>query len=179
MKKKSLILMLMLVFTLTGCGAAKTEEVSSFKPEISKEINRSMIANPWGDTQSLSVAVESSEVDFTPPPETALPDDVELTTYRYMEGMIEALYSQTENEMLIRKSYSHEGTGLSGDYTKYSKTWDETVEDICIHCSGDGESINLAYFDKENGHFSILYNAGNEGKGLSKDQLKTLVQETE
>ncbi len=175
MNKKLLFILLSFAVVITGCEATETTNSSSFKPEISTKIDSTTIANPWGETQSLTVAADSSEVDFTPPSEEALPDDVELTTYRYMEGTVEALYSQTENKMVIRKSYSVEGKELSGDYNKYSQNWDESIDNISVHCCGDKETINNACYDIDNAHYSILYNPGKEGDGLSKDQLKELM----
>ena len=171
-------------FLLAGCGAqgdvsasaeGSEDSDSTAKAEIVTEIDASQIANPWGETQSLDVATESSGVDFIPPQE--LPPDVELTTYRYMEGTIEALYVQTDNEMVLRKSTALGGAELSGDYNTYSKEWDEDIGGITVHCRGDGESINSAFYDKDGAHYSILYNAGEEGKGLTLPQLNSLVGE--
>ena len=135
------------------------------------------IANPWGETQSLSVAEDSSEVLFNPPTEDSLPggtEPVALQTYRYMDGTIEALYGNGKDELCIRKSYELEGQSLSGDYNEYSNEWEATLDGIVVHCLGDGEKANSVFFD-DDGHFSILYNPGIEGQGLDSDELEAII----
>ena len=198
MKKTITAILLMLIMLLTACGTpqpAATGETGAPEPEeetainneaqeeqttvdyeeVREEMNKTAIANPWGDTQSLDVAVESSGVEFTPPEEGQLPGGVELKIYRYMEGTIEADYEGSGNELSIRKSVKSEGKELSGDYNGYSKEWDEEISGITVNCRGDGELINTAVFDADGGHFAISYNIGEEGRGLTVDELGNLI----
>ncbi len=183
----SLLLTLLLV-VLTSCGEpvtnngaeapageAETEETAEEGQELLEEMQKTAVVNPWGDTQSLSVAVEGSGVEFTPPAEDSLPEGIELQVYRYMEGVFEARYGDDNNELTIRKSNDREGIDLSGDYNKYSKEWDESSGDLTIHCLGDGETVNNVSYDLDGAHFSILYNPGEEGRGLTVDELWTLL----
>ncbi|MCR5790029.1 MAG: hypothetical protein K6G83_09095 [Lachnospiraceae bacterium] len=124
------------------------------------------IANPWGETQSLSVAEEWAELTFTPPAEEITLQngkELKLTTYRYIEGTIEALYQAEDYELTVRKSADMEGTALAGDDTPYPSEREESVEGLTVHCLGDGESIRLAYYDAGDCHFSIAFRSGEEG----------------
>ena len=86
----------------------------------------------------------------------------------------EILYGEND-ELTIRVSTGREGVDLSGDYNEYSHEWDENFKGLLAHCSGDGEMINAALFDGPGAHFAVLYNTGEEGRGLTADQLKSLV----
>ena len=92
-----------------------------------------------------------------------------------MEGTIEALYENVNDEMRIRVSMDMAGEELAGDYTSYSQNWDESIQGITVRCKGDGETINNALFDAEDLHYAILYNAGDEGYGLTADELNAIV----
>ncbi|MCR5649914.1 MAG: hypothetical protein K6F86_01890 [Lachnospiraceae bacterium] len=200
-----LFLMVMLVFIMgacgsvqdgTGAGEAQSEESAEGTAgqgteaadkrdaddqtgvdydELLDEMQKAAVGNPWGDTQALSVAEETAGVKFTPPEEDMLPEGQELQTYRYMEGILEADYSDGENELCIRKSGKIKGQELSGDYNKYGKEWTEMISGIAVTCLGDGELINTAYYDDETGHFAISYNIGQEGKGISVGELQRLI----
>ena len=43
-----------------------------------------------------------------------------------------------------------------------------------VQCNGDGTLSNLTYADLENIHFAVECNLGEEGKGLSEEELKSL-----
>ena len=94
--------------------------------------------------------------------------------YRAKPTMIEADYSG-ENTMTIRKSTITGGNDLIGDYTNYSKSWTQTVKGLTVNCRGDGETANAVTFGDNGGYFSISYNMGNEGKGLTADQINSLI----
>ncbi len=189
-KKRAILslLLTLLLAVLTSCGEpvtdnnagapageAAAEETREAGEELLQEMKQTAVANPWGDTQSLSVAEEGSGVEFTPPSEESLPEGIELKIYRYMEGIFEAIYGDDSNELTIRKSNDREGIDLSGDYNKYSKEWDESSGDLTVHCLGDGETVNNAACDLDGAHFSILYNPGEEGRGLTVDELWSLL----
>ncbi|MCR4909578.1 MAG: hypothetical protein K5985_12180 [Lachnospiraceae bacterium] len=143
---------------------------------------------PWGETQSLSVATESSEVDFVPPSEDALPgesDPVPLLTYRYMTGTVEALYRDEEKntELRIRKSTARSGEELVEEYRRDNRKGassseearKETFDDLTVYCLGDGDLTEIAWFTKTDGNYAIIYTPGTEDSGLSEGELKTLV----
>jgi len=143
--------------------------------QVVSDMKKTAIANPWGDTQSLDVAVESSGVEFTPPSEDALPVGLKLKAYRYMEGTIEAVYEGGNNSLTIRKSNDRKGEVLSGDYNTYSGEWDEVISGINVHCHGDGDLINTAEYDSDGGHFALSFNIGEEGRGISPGELQTII----
>ena len=66
------------------------------------------------------------------------------------------------------------GKELSGDYNNYSKEWEENFKGLTVKCKGDGTLINCANADVETTHFAVLINPGQEGKGLTADELKSI-----
>ena len=138
----------------------------------------SEIANPWSETEDLEEAVTGSGILLDAPME-GLPKHGDATMnfwkYLWMDDIIEARYESVNDEMLIRASTGHEKLELSGDYTEYSKTWTESFKGLEVECMGDGQTVNLAYFDEGDTHVSISYNAGYEGNGLTVDELSSLV----
>ncbi len=152
-KGKIIILLICTAFFAASCGTKQAPvneepagEATDYE-ELVDDMKKTAIANPWGDTQSLDVAQNSSGVTYAFPEDGSLPGGVSLKTYRYMEGTIEALYEGGENELCIRKSNDMEGFELAGDYNKYSKEWDEDIDGVTVHCRGDGELINVVAFD--------------------------------
>lgn len=162
--KKPFIYILLLPLILIACGKNSKNDVS--------------LTNQWGETQSLSVATDWAGVDFVEPPATiALEDgqDVELTTYRYATGIVEALYAGEGYELRIRRSDTYQGSELAEDPSSYLKTWDAEGPGIPVSCYGDGNTVNLAFFDAGGDHFTVTYNPGSEGNGLSETDLLALI----
>ena len=135
------------------------------------------VVDEWVETYSLDEAVTNSGVSFTPPVEQAIPEGLRLKTFRYRDGMIEAAYCDSDGnvKMRIRKSYNTTGVELSGDYSSYSNTWDLVLKGVTLQCKGDGVTINAAYFSNWYDNYSIVYNPGLEGQGLTPDQLNSLL----
>ena len=133
--------------------------------------------NEWVDTGDLNEAVSKSGISFTPPLAQVIPEGLHFLTYRYRTGVIEAAYADDSGtiQMRIRKSNSLSGSDLSGDNNSYSKTWDLTLKGVALQCLGDGTTANVAYFGNQNNNYSINYNPGKEGSGLTADQLNSLV----
>ena len=134
----------------------------------------SALVSDWTDTPEIDTAISISGVDFTPPAAQALPSGTTFFGYRAKTGMIEADYSD-ENTLTIRKSSTTGGTDLIGDYSNYSKSWDVTVKGLTVNCRGDGSTVNAATFGSAGNYFSISYNMGQEGRGLTVDQLNSLI----
>ena len=133
----------------------------------------SVVVSDWTDTAELSEAISISGIDFDPPDE-GLPEGTIFFGYRAKTGMIEADYSD-QNTLTVRKSATVSGNDLIGDYSTYSKSWDVTLKGVTINCRGDGTTINAATFGMPGGYFSISYNMGDEGNGLTSDQLNSLI----
>lgn len=130
--------------------------------------------NPWIETTDLNAAIKEAGFEFELLTDEVLPQGVSLKTYMAMPGILSAIFEGNGNNLLIRKSNSAEGKDLAGDFNEYSKTWSDRYKGIDITCEGDGKMANLAYFDIDGEHFSISYNAGNEGNGLTIDQVGLL-----
>ncbi len=150
---------------------AGQQETAEAEPAAEQTVG---MPNPWHETADLEEAEKGSGVDFDPPVEGALPEGFNLLTYRYTEDIFEAVYQKGEEQLVIRVSTTLGGTELSGDYNKYSKEWEENFKGLVVKCHGDGELSNCSYADLEDIHFAVEYNLGEEGKGLSAEQLKSL-----
>ena len=128
----------------------------------------------WGETQSLSVATDWAGIGFQSPDETFVTNDgksIELTTYRYKTGIVEALYKGEDYEVIFRKSDSLEGEALAGDDRTYSKEWDTNLNGTTIHCHGNEAGINIAYYDMGDEHYAVTVHLGDEDKGLTEEEL--------
>ena len=115
--------------------------------------------------------------DFTPPISEALPDLLTLKGYRYMSGIIQADYYDRNGQtvLTIRKSNTLSGSSLTGDYSSYSYSWDLTLKGLTVHCLGDGSTANNVTFGNGSNNYCILYNIGQEGYGLTADQINSLI----
>ena len=134
----------------------------------------SMLVGDWTDVDDLDSAISISGVSFSPPAEDALPDGTIFFGYRAKAGLIEANYTD-ENSLTIRKSTTTSGNDLIGDYTNYSGSWPLEIGALTVLCRGDGTTINAATYSLPDGNVSISYNMGEEGNGLTADQVIALV----
>ena len=91
-----------------------------------------------------------------------------------MDDLLEVVYENGEDELIIRVSTQLSGTELSGDYNEYSKEWDVSLKGLTVHCKGDGTYANCAIADLEDIHFAVLYDVGQEGKGLDEQDLMSI-----
>ncbi len=133
--------------------------------------------NEWVDTMDINAAIANSGVSFAPPVPEALPGGFALECYSSRSGIIEARYSDASGSraLVIRKSLTVSGDSLSGDYNAYSRTWDLTLKGLSVSCKGDGNTANAAYYSSGSGSYSIVCHAGQEGRGLTADQINSLV----
>ncbi|MEE3457617.1 MAG: hypothetical protein VZQ82_06230 [Lachnospiraceae bacterium] len=187
MKDKNIVIAILAgsLIALAACGSVNQHAGNNAPAETTVEAKAETEAepaaeqnvgmpNPWHETADLEEAEKGSGVDFDPPVEGALPEGFNLLTYRYTEDIFEAVYQKGEEQLVIRVSTTLGGTELSGDYNKYSKKWEENFKGLVVKCHGDGELSNCSYADLEDIHFAVEYNLGEEGKGLSAEQLKSL-----
>lgn len=166
-RKKTIILIaLLLCFILFSAACSKSG--------AEKETEEG-----WGETQSISVATDWAGIDFQSPDETFILDDgrkIELTTYRYRTGIVEALYSGDDHEIVFRRSDTLQGADLAGEDRSYPKEWDTELNGISIHCLGNGSGINAAYFDKDNDHYSVTCHLGDGDTGLTEEELSAFLE---
>ena len=91
--KMKLCICLFALAALTGCSGKITPESDT--------------ADKWGETQSLSVATEWAGVDFEEPDAVITLQNgqqFELSTYRYADDVVEAVYTAPGYEPVIRRS---------------------------------------------------------------------------
>ena len=133
----------------------------------------------WGETQSLSVATDWAGIDFLSPEETFILDDgtqMDLTTYRYRTGIVEALYRGSGYELTFRRSNDLQGLSLAEDDRSYAKEWDYDMDGITVHCLGDGVRANVIFFDAGGDHYSVTCHIGNEDAGLTGEELSSFLK---
>ena len=131
------------------------------------------VVNEWIETMDLNAAIAHAGVSFQPPIAEALPEGIALDTYRSRPGIIEARYSG--GTLIVRKSATLSGSDLSGDYNAYSQSWDHNIKGLAIHCRGNGTNVNETTFSSGEEHYSISFHPGQEGQGLTLDQINSLV----
>ena len=173
-------------------GSTKTE---SAKITVTTSSNKSATATPtpspsssgsgtvftvtgssWQEAADLKAASEASGISFSVPVTEALPEGLSLSGYRYQDGALEVRYSDAKSNILtIRKSDTLSGRALSGDINSYPQSWNLTLKGLTLSCVGDGNTINTATFGTDSNYYSISYNVGSIGNGLTPDQLNSLI----
>ena len=175
MRDKNIVIAILVgsMLALAACGSISQEDKNETAAEAVTESTVEM-PNPWHETADLEEAKKGSGVDYEPPVENSLPEGFSLSTYRYTDEIFEAVYNKSDEELVIRVSTTRGGLELSGDYNKYSKEWEENFKGLVVKCHGDGTLSNCSYADREDIHYAVSYNLGEEGKGLSEEQIKSL-----
>ena len=162
-------LLILSIAALAACsGIANGNKADQNKEEV---VN---MPNPWTDTTDHEEAEKGSGIHLDVPEEGALLDGFKIRTYRYMDDLLEVVYENGEDEMTIRVSTQLSGIDLNGDYTEYSKEWDVSLNGLTVHCKGDGTNVNCANADTEDIHIAVLYNCGEEGRGLDEQGLMSV-----
>ncbi len=137
------------------------------------------MTNPWTETGDAEEAAQGSGIRLTLPIQEALPvhgdSPIQFFKYRWTKGSIEALYESVNDEMRLRVSSDTAGEALTGDYNTYSQSWDENYKGLVVHCKGNGENINSAWFDSGDLHYAVLFNTGMEGNGLTVNEMGSLL----
>ena len=160
------------MLALAACGGINSAKAG--EPEAAAVQSTVEMPNPWSETADLDEAEKATGVDFDPPVDNSLPEGYEFVTYRYTDKLLETVYKKGEDEIVIRISTQLSGIELNGDYNNYSKEWKENFKGLTVKCKGDGTLINCANADVETTHFAVLINPGQEGKGLTADELKSI-----
>jgi hypothetical protein len=167
------VVLILSLTALVACGSPASGGASAGKESADKEEVVGM-ANPWTETTDLEEVKKGSGIDLAAPEEVTLLDGFAIKTYRYMDDLLEVVYENGEDELIIRVSTQLSGTELSGDYNEYSKEWDVSLKGLTVHCKGDGTYANCAIADLEDIHFAVLYDVGQEGKGLDEQDLMSI-----
>ena len=143
---RSIIVMLLI---LSIAALAACSSISSGQKADQKEEEVVGMPNPWKETTDIEEAKKGSGVDLEASEEGTLLDGFAIKTYRYMDDLLEVVYENGENEMIVRLS--------------------------TVHCKGDGALVNCANADMEDLHIAVLYNCGEEGRGLDEQSLMTVL----
>lgn len=150
-----------------------------FARDIERKDDVVGMINPWIETTDINVAIKNAGVEFDPPVIESLPTgDHKVMPTKFVStfGTLSALYEGSGNEMMIRKSFESSGKeGLAGDYNNYSKTWTQNHKGIELELAGDGTLANVICFDMDGDHYSISFNVGKEGKGLSLEEITSMI----
>ncbi len=145
-------------------------------PPVFRRNGSDSIANPWQKTEDIAEAERIAGIVMQGPDEAALPEGVAFVTYECMPEVFGAVYEGAEDSMQIRKSAMFSGSDLSGDFNTYPKTWTISLKGVSVECMGDGETINSASFSAAGELFyTILFNPGESGRGITPDQLNSLI----
>ena len=169
-KMISIVILALSMAVLVACGnSAPVNNVDNKDTEVVG------MPNPWKETTDLEEAEKGSGIDLDVSEEGTLLDGFAIKTYRYMDDLLEVVYENGEDEMIVRLSTKLSGIDLNGDYTEYSKEWDVSLNGLTVHCKGDGALVNCANADMEDLHIAVLYNCGEEGRGIDEQSLMTVL----
>ena len=165
----SIVILALSMAVLAACGSPASGSNETVKDE--EVVN---MPNPWQETTDIEEAKKGSGIYLEASEEGTLLDGFAIKTYRYMDDLLEVVYENGEDEMIVRLSTKLSGIDLNGDYTEYSKEWDVSLNGLTVHCKGDGALVNCANADMEDLHIAVLYNCGEEGRGLDEQNLMTV-----
>lgn len=165
-----IVLLILSVAALAACSSTSSGHKAEQKEE--EVVN---MPNPWKETTDIEEAKKGSGIDLEASEEGTLLDGFAVKTYRYMDDLLEVIYENGEDEMVVRLSTKLSGTDLNGDYTEYSKEWDVSLNGLTVHCKGDGTKANCVNADMDDLHIAVLYNCGEEGRGIDEQSLMTVL----
>ena len=131
------------------------------------------IPNPWTETTDIEEAAAIAGVRIDGP--YYLPRDLELVDYMAMPGTFSETFTNGTDTLTIRKSTEAQGQELSGDYNEYSEAWTQHIKGLAVDCRGDGKMLNEGIFHVDDEYWAILFNPGEEGNGMSMDELNTII----
>ena len=143
-------------------------------------------ANPWSEVGSLAEAAEKAGLygfDIAEGSEISL-GKLDVSAYRCMEGLAEAVIEFPASEIRIRKglaSVAAQGVGegdISGDYGEYKNTWTQNIKGLEVTCFGnrEGDASKIIW---QSGDYCYSITAeglgGDEDFGLNADDISSLI----
>lgn len=153
----ALLLTVLILIFATACGTAEPE--SSVTPTETAQSSESTtsIANPWTDYGSIEEACDAVGFDFTYPE----PADAKESTFRAMEGMVEAVYTASSGDTLMfRKGdlsvLGKENQDISGVNTTYESVQSQDIDGSVVQFKGSGDEIHLMIW-QSNGFAYAVY----------------------
>ncbi|MBR4549869.1 MAG: hypothetical protein IKO83_08150 [Oscillospiraceae bacterium] len=164
---------------------ASGESVVVVTPDVGATVTPAPTDAPyvadWTSVSDFSQAVTGSGVSFSLPVQEALPSGMTVQGYRYKTGAIEVSYADgSGNKMVIRKSNTESGNALSGDTNIYTSAWQMSIKGLTVTCKGNNVdqanvTVNAATFGYGGSNYAITCNTAQEGKGLTTDQINSLI----
>ena len=158
-----------------GTAVIMTTPAPAVEVTPEPEANAPYVAD-WTSVSDFSQAVNGSGVSFSLPAAETLPAGMNVQGYRYKTGSVEVSYGDgSGSTMVVRKSTTDSGNALSGDTNIYTAAWQINLKGLTVTCKGDGNTVNAATFGSNGSNYAITCNTAQEGKGLTVDQLSSLV----
>lgn len=117
------------------------------------------MANPWSDAATIADAARGAGLESFTLPEvlTCFAGAAPAPSFRYMDGLAEAVYTDGTNTLVLRKGLGTED--VSGDYNTYPETREIVWKGLTISCAGEnGMTRKAAWFVGENA-FSLTFTA--------------------
>ena len=183
-----------LAFALVGCssgGASSAvsssagDESASASAAASEEAESSAaasLANPWSDVKDVAEAVAGAGLDLFDVPEGVEISlgETNFSSFRCMDGLVEAVADFPAVQMTIRKGLSSvaEDGDISGDYTEYKNTWTQNIKGLEVTCFGnrEGDATKTIWsVDDLCYSINVLGLGGDDDYGLSPDDLNSLI----
>lgn len=140
--------------------------------------------NPWSEADSLAAAAEGAGIDgFSIPEGSEISlGAIDVSAYRYMDGLAEAVVEFPAVEMRVRKglaSAADVGEGdISGDYGDYANTWTQNIKGLEVTCFGNREGeATKTIWQLDDTYYSITVEGlgGDTDFGLNADDLSSLI----
>ncbi len=156
---------------------SKNSEDGLFAKESGEEM--AGVENPWTETDSIDDATKGANVYFEPPVTEALPEIEDgkftLAGYRYSEGVVEAVYTTKDHELVIRKSNTMSQEELPGVFYEYEENWEENFKGLVVSCKGKNGLSSVATYGVGSENYSITLDPDDDSFGLTSDQLSSLI----
>ena len=166
----------------SSTSAASSQAASSEAASSSAASQQTGMPNPWSDVESAQAAAEGAGLDSFDVPEDATISlgKVNVTSYRCMDGIAEAVCEFPAVEMTIRKGTSAvaQDGDISGDYNKYANSWTQNIKGLEVTCFGNREGdATKTIWTLGDTCYSITARGlgGDDDYGLSADDLNSLI----
>ena len=139
----ALALALLMLLSLTACGAKKEEQTGTESTESTE------LANPWSEAADPEEAARGAVLD-----RFVLPEVIDCTAFlpeqrslSYMDGLAQAVYDNGADRMVIRKGAG--SMDVSGDYNDYPESSELNFKGLVIRCAGADGQIRLVRWESD------------------------------
>ena len=157
---KKLIITLLCLATLAGCGMTSVEETT-------KPAGQMQLGNPWKSYETLRDAENASSLAFPLPEHIA--EGYQAESYRVMNGsLLEVQYRKDESKITVRMQ-SGEDADISGVYENFTST--ETFERSGASVTKKQSAEYLVLLVCMNGHSFSVYIPGDVPESVCDEIL--------